>query len=132
MYDEHTTEWNSTNSLKCTESAKELLSSLESQYSHLKELAQSVLTQGQELVKCLKSSGISQGDPDFRKSLRFISRVTEEVTEKLRRCQETTAIRRARLDQYVQLLVCERDGKEVIINVYDSCIVMHFVGYLGH
>lgn len=77
-------------------------------------MAQSVLTHGQELVKCLKSSTVSQGDPDFRKSLRFISRVTEEVTEKLRKSHEMATIRHAKLDQYVQLLVCERDGQEVL------------------
>ncbi len=86
---------------------------LETQQSHLKQIAQKVLTQGQEVVKCLKSSSVSQGDPDFRKSLRFISRVTEEVTEKLRKCQEMATVRRAKLDQYVQLLICERDGREV-------------------
>ena len=108
-----TSGWNGTTSLKDVEIARELVVNLESQQSQLKELVQKVLTQGQEIVKCLKSSPVSQGDPDFRKSLRFISRVTEEVTEKLRRCQEMATVRRARLDQYVQLLVCERDGKEV-------------------
>lgn len=80
-------------------------------------MAQKILTQGQELVKCLKNSPVAQGDPDFRKSLRFISRVTEEVTEKLRKCHELAAVRRAKLDQYVQLLICEKDGHEVTSSV---------------
>ena len=106
-------EWGVSISLKDLESAKKLQESLESQQILLKESAQNVLTQGQELVKCLKNSSVPSGDPGFRKSLRYISRVTEEVMEKSRRSQEAATVRRARLDQYVQLLVCEKDGREV-------------------
>ena len=63
----------------------------------------------------------SPGDADFRKSLRYISRVTEEVTEKSRKTQEVASARRARLDQYSQLLVCERDAQEVGICYHGIC-----------
>ena len=44
-----------------TGSADLLIQSLEAQHQNLKESAQTVLKEGQELVKALKQSGVSQG-----------------------------------------------------------------------
>ena len=55
------------------------------------------------------------GDPDIRRSLRYIARATQEVKDKSRHSHEISSARKARIDQYSQLAKCERDGEEVSV-----------------
>lgn len=62
MYDKLTVEWTRVKNTEAeTGSADLLIQSLEAQHQNLKESAQTVLKEGQELVKALKQSGVSQG-----------------------------------------------------------------------
>ncbi|XP_019859647.1 PREDICTED: triple functional domain protein-like [Amphimedon queenslandica] len=115
LYDQLTVNWTKVkNSETDIDDCEELIKSLDNDNNRLKELAEAILLNGQELVKALKDTGVSQGDPEFRRSLRYISRTTDEVTDKARRSQEIALAKYARLDQYSQILVCEKDGKESI------------------
>jgi hypothetical protein len=87
--------------------------SLDNQHREYKEIAQVILREGQELVKILKESNTSHGDPEFRCSLRYVSRTTDEVSDKVRRSQELFSAKRARYEQCNQYMQCLKDSKEV-------------------
>ena len=83
--------------------------------SHGMRDGQSLLDEMSRPIKDAFGKDIS---PDYASQIKHITQKLEELQERKMRCDDLAEVRKLKLQQTLQLRICERDVDQVI-NVYD-------------